>query len=235
MLAVLEAIARHQPIGVSALARIIGETKSAVQRSVTTLAQEGWIRSTGEPQPRWKLTPHILTVVHNGYMSDDLYQRARVVLDLLRDETGETTLLTVPDQGRFVIIDAAESRQLLRTVPYIGFSLPPRGSATGRAVLPYMSSEQQREVLGKEATDDLLAECASVLRSGYAVSDGEVIADSVNLAAPVFEADGSPAGAIVVTGPGERLTPEHHARIGGLLARAARSISRGVPAIDAAA
>ena len=44
VLAVLECIARHQPIGVSELARLLQADKSAVQRAVMTLADDGWIR-----------------------------------------------------------------------------------------------------------------------------------------------------------------------------------------------
>ena len=44
-LSVIEAIAANQPIGVAALARLLGEDKSAVQRDLMTLADAGWIRA----------------------------------------------------------------------------------------------------------------------------------------------------------------------------------------------
>lgn len=42
---ILEAVAEHQPIGLSELARRLGLPKSTVQRSLATLAELGWIRS----------------------------------------------------------------------------------------------------------------------------------------------------------------------------------------------
>src|SRR5687768_1570267 len=102
MLAVLEEIARHQPIGVSDLARLLEADKSAVQRDIMTLADAGWIGSAPATPSKWQLTAHILAVAHMGNMSSDLRQRARSALEALRDTSGETVLLTVPDIGRFV-------------------------------------------------------------------------------------------------------------------------------------
>ena len=60
VLAVLEGIARHQPIGVSDLARLLDADKSAVQRAIMTLADEGWIHSASGSPSKWQLTAHIL-------------------------------------------------------------------------------------------------------------------------------------------------------------------------------
>ena len=52
VLSVLELIASRQPIGVSALAKLLDEDKSAVQRAIMTLADAGWIRIAPEPPTR---------------------------------------------------------------------------------------------------------------------------------------------------------------------------------------
>ena len=228
VLAVLEAIARHQPVGVSDLARLLGADKSAVQRAIMTLADEGWIYAAPGAPARWQLTAHILAVAHMGHRSNDLRQRARSTLEALRNESGETVLLTVPDMHRFVVIDALESRQLLRTVPHIGLAVPIRGSATSRAILPYMSPEQQIELLGELPDAALLDEFAATLKRGYSISEGDVADGSTNIAAPIFELDGDPAGAVVISAPSERLTSDRHASIGAMASRAARELSRGV-------
>ena len=56
MLAVFEAVARTQPIGVSALARDLGADKSAVQRDLMTLADAGWIATSPVGNGQWELT-----------------------------------------------------------------------------------------------------------------------------------------------------------------------------------
>ena len=44
VLSVLEAVASLQPVGLAAVARHLDEDKSAVQRALATLAEDGWIR-----------------------------------------------------------------------------------------------------------------------------------------------------------------------------------------------
>src|SRR5579859_894639 len=100
VLAVLEMIARHQPIGVSELARLLEADKSAVQRGVMTLADEGWVHALPDAPTRWQLTGHIHVVAHLAHSRSDLRQRARGVLEALRNETGESIALTTPDVGR---------------------------------------------------------------------------------------------------------------------------------------
>lgn len=228
VLAVLESIARQQPIGVSALARSLGADKSAVQRAIMTLADQGWVCMASNAPSKWQLTGHLLAVAHAGQMSNGLRQRSRAALELLRDESGETVILVVPDIRRFVVIDIFESRQLLRTAPTIGMSVPARRSATGRAILPHMSRERQIELLGEPPDETLLAEFAATLKLGFAVSDGDVVAGSTNVAAPILDVDGQPAGAVVVSGPGERLGVRRQRSVGAMVLHTARSLSRHV-------
>src|SRR5215218_6454615 len=55
-LAAIDAIAEHQPVGLSALARALGEDKSALQRVLVTLHTAGWIRPVAGELTRWELT-----------------------------------------------------------------------------------------------------------------------------------------------------------------------------------
>lgn len=226
VLAVLEAVARHQPVGVSELARTLGADKSAIQRAVMTLADDGWIVPVPEGPTRWQLTAHILAVAHVGHSRNQLRERARAVLEALRDESGETVLLTVPDVRRFVVSEVFESPQPLRIVPHIGTIVPSRGSATSRAMLPYMTGEQQAQLLGGRPDASLLREFAATLERGYSVSAGEVVAGSTNIGAPIIDLDDRPIGAIVLCAPAERVTTERHARFGAMVLEAARSLSR---------
>jgi len=227
VLTALETIARHQPIGVTDLARKLESDKSAAQRALMTLADTGWIQPSPELPSKWILTAHILSVAHAARMNSDLVQRARRVLEALRDDSGESILLTVPDIRRFVVVDALESRQMLRTVPNIGLTVPVRHSATSRAVMPYLDPETRNEMLGKAPDDELLAEYAATRQQGYAVSAGDIIASSTNIAAPVFETDGRPVAAIVISAPSERLHAGKHAEYGAMVLSAARQLSRG--------
>lgn len=229
VLEVLERIARHQPVGVSELARLIDEDKSAVQRAIMTLADEGWIQPAAGGLTRWELTGHIHAVAQMAHGGNDLRRRARAALEVLRDESGETVLLSVPDPRRFVVIEVLESRHLLRTAPMVGMTAPARDSATGRALLPYMRPDRQVELLGEPPDPHLLEDYAATRARGFSVNHGDIAVGSTNIGAPVFEIDGRPVAAVVVSGPSDRLSPAQHDRIGALVMRTAKSLSRGGP------
>jgi DNA-binding IclR family transcriptional regulator len=227
VLAVLETIARHQPVGVSTLARELAADKSAVQRAIMTLADSGWIHPAAGLPTRWQLTARILAVAHMGHSGDDLRQRARRTLESLRDECGETVLLTVQDMLGFVVIEAIESRHMLRTVPHIGMAVPAHGSATARAMLPYMTEERRVQLLGGAPDAELLEEFALTRKRGFSVSDGEVSSGATTIAAPILEVDGRPSAAVAVSAPSARMPPSTHLKIGTLVSKAARKLSHG--------
>lgn len=213
MLAVFEAIARSQPVGVSALARGLETDKSAVQRDLMTLADAGWIRPAPVLPGQWELSPHILTLARPPHSADALRLRAQPILEELRRETGETAYLAVPDGDRYVVLSAAESHHALRVVPAVGIVIAMEGSATGRAVEPYRDG----------AADDPAH--AAIRELGYAVNDEDVHAGAVAMASAVLDAAGRPVGSLVLTGPAERLPPERRAAMGARLRDAARRLA----------
>jgi IclR family acetate operon transcriptional repressor len=231
VLTALEGIARHQPIGVSALARLLGDDKSAVQRAIMTLADEGWIRAAAGSPVKWELTAHIHAVAHMGHGSNNLRQRARPALRALRDEFDETVLLTMPDVGKLVLIEVVESHQMLRYVAPIGATVDARDSAAGRAILPYMSGDRQAEFLGGPPDAELLEDFAATLRRGYSISANLMSSELTNIAAAIREVDGQPAAAVVLSGPSARITPDRYAEIGMRVSETARSLSHG-PALQ---
>ena len=176
------------------------------------------------------MTFHILAVTHAAHGSSDLLGRSRPMLERLRDQTGETTLLVVPDGHDFVIADVIESRQALRMVPQVGFPVAAKKTATGRAILPFMALEQQTAILGAPPEQQALEGYKTIRKRGYAISDGEINPAATNIAAPILEYDGLPIGAVVIVGPRERMPARLHDKLGRLAAYAARELSRGSPA-----
>ena len=230
VLSVVELIAARQPIGVSALARLLADDKSAVQRAVMTLADAGWIRAAPDPPVRWELSAHLFTIANLPHSANDLRQRARRTLESLRDETGETVFLAIPDIGRFVVIDVAESAHLLRAALRVGEVISVRGSATARAVLPHLAPDRLKSVLGDQALDPADAPHFETAQArGFGLSADGVMQGSTILAAPIFDSDGQPLASIGISGPSERIPPARHAQIGALAVAGARGLSRGAP------
>jgi IclR family acetate operon transcriptional repressor len=222
VLTVFEEIARAQPIGVSALARALGANKSAVQRDLMTLSDAGWIRPASGEARNWELTHHVLTLARPPHSSDNLRLRIRPLLERLRVLSDETVYLTVPHQGRFVVIEALESHHMLRVVPPVGMVVPVEGSATAKAMLAHLSEGDQARLIGAAPPPALQAELAQTRMRGYAVNDGDVMPGSVTLASALLDANARPLGALVVTGPAERMRRERWPELGGYLRDASR-------------
>ena len=224
MLTTFEAIAEHQPIGVGALARLLDDDKSAQQRAIMTLADEGWIRpAPGEPT-RWETTARIHVLGHLAQGYSGLRQRARVRLDALRSRTGESIMLAVPDSGRIVVVDVLESPQIIRTAPYVGMVISFEDSASGAALLSRYEDEEQQELLGRPLNAAECRRIAEVRKRGWAVNDEVIVPGSTNFAAAIMD-HGRPVAAVVVSGPTERLTQDQHEHFGRLVAQAATDLS----------
>ena len=228
ILAALDKIALHQPVGVSELARLLDENLGAVQRALQTLADEGWIHMAPGKPTRWELSAHIHTVAQHAHGSHDLRRRARGILEALWKETGESVLLIVPEGMRFVVIDLLESLHYVRSSVPVGFVVPPGPSATAWAILPFMSAELQAAFLRKEPDAAMLDHFAQTRKQGYAVSRGDVFAGSANFAAPIFEKDGMPIGAVLLSVPNDRAAIEEEVRLGTMVRHAADRLSHGM-------
>ena len=225
MLKVFEAIAEAQPIGVSALARALAADKSAIQRDLMTLGDAGWIRPVTASGGQWELTARVLTLAHTPHSSNGLRQRARPALEQLRTQTGETTYLTVPEGDHFVVIDALESPHVLRMVPPVGLVVPIAGSATARAVLPHLPDAERARLLGGPPSARLLAEFAQTRERGYAVNNGDIVPEAIAIASAILGLGGEAVGALVLTGPTDRLPPARREEIGPMLHQAAQRLS----------
>lgn len=227
VLTVFEAVAAHQPVGVAELSRLLEIDKSAVQRALVTLADQGWIQAREEQMTRWETTARILNIAHGSRAKSDLRHAIQLTLERLAAQTGETAIFNEPVGSQLVVSQVAESRQDLRMAPRIGAIVPARDSATGRILLPFLSRERQTELLGAPPETALLALLNGYRAQGYAASS-EVDAPSMTIAAPVFEVDRRPIGVVAISGPAERMPPESHPRLAEMVCGAANLLSRNV-------
>ncbi|MFD4405226.1 IclR family transcriptional regulator [Nocardia sp. NPDC058499] len=227
-LRVVETVAARHPIGLTALCRELGEDKSALQRTLATLHEAGWIRPLPDSPPRWELSTKPLIVAGHALDTSSLPARARPLLASLRDETGETVHLALLDAPAIVVVDVAEGRHLVRTAPRIGQTHPPETSAAGRALLAHLTPEER--VALSDARDTLLtdAEYDEIRDRGWSLCEGAVQEGSTSLAAAVTDSTGKPHGAIVVSGPDRRLTSEQYAEVGALLRGAVAALRKGL-------
>lgn len=130
----------------------------------------------------------------------------------------------MPDDRSVVAIDVAESRQLVRTAPTIGIALPLNG-AGGLAVLAHLTVDQLRRVMG-DTPDAALLEALQVIRTrGWALNHGDIVPQASAVGSAILDTDGRPIGAVVISGPTERMPSAELPRLGRLAQNAAASLS----------
>ncbi|GAB2996130.1 IclR family transcriptional regulator [Amycolatopsis acidiphila] len=234
-LRVLEEVAARQPVGVGELARVLDMPKSSVQRALVTLDTAGWIRAGSGEVTRWVLTTRALVV--GGRASDDLGLRdaAVPIMENLRRRTEETIHLTVPEEGKVVLIERLETAKPVRISMALGHALPLHASANGKAVLANSRTDVVRRLLTDELPrytdttitdpDRLRAELTTIREQGFALNHGEWRSDVGSVAAAVMGGHETPIASLSVNIPMSRLTPESEAGYGKAVSEAARDLS----------
>jgi IclR family acetate operon transcriptional repressor len=228
-LRVLEEVAARQPAGVGELARGLGLPKSTVQRSLRTLHDAGWIRPAGGEVTRWQVTTKALQVGRRAELG--LRDAALPVMEELRQRTGETIHLMVPEGDAVVLIERLETDKPLRIVLPLGIRLPLHASANGKAVLAHLSSAPADlpGYTGTTITDPqaLRAEMAAVLARGYADNRGEWRSDIAAVASAVLGPDG-PVASLSVSTPASRMPDDLRAEYGELVRQAAGKLTEAL-------
>jgi IclR family transcriptional regulator, acetate operon repressor len=239
-LSVLESIAATGPIGVSALARRLGEPKTTVHRSLLTLHEAGWIRSLDQSEEHgrrrlWTLSPKLLSLGQRaGYPY--LRDMALPIMGELRDKTSETIHLMVHQDRVVVLIERLDSPQPLRIVRALGGRSPLHIASNGKAVLAHLSAQDQDAYLSRPLkastthtitnSSTLREELARVRKIGYAVSLGELDERIRAVAAPILAGNGNPIGSISISCPAQRLPDARIPQYGAWVRNAAKEISR---------
>jgi DNA-binding IclR family transcriptional regulator len=216
----LEALARSQPAGTSALARDLDLDKMAVQRILTTLGAIGWIRQVSEPSAGWQLTSRVVLVAQH-YRSD-LRERARPHLLRVHESTGETVVLFVRDGLRMAAIDVIESNHPLRV------SLPPGTEASltddwSASYLAFAERGERRRVWGRRPFPMTERQIRQAQSQGYyEIVDG--YPDVMALGAPIRDENGALTAALVVVAPAARSNAAFRRNTGALLAASAAAL-----------
>lgn len=215
---VLDAVADHQPIGLSELARRLELPKATAQRSLTVLAEVGWIMPDGQDVMRWVLSDRARSLAQRVGDHARVRDAALPSLARLHADTLETIHLTVPDGPEVVLIERLDSSHQVRVVRPIGSRSPLHASSTGKAVLAHMPVDEVHAYLADELesparrtkTDRalLLKELEIVRERGYAVADEEAADGVASVAGAIRPTGGRAIAAISISGPVSRIRPD---------------------------
>jgi DNA-binding IclR family transcriptional regulator len=203
---------------------------STVYRYLRTLGDFGFVDRNGG---LFRVGPKLLIGTGANVSSERLIRHADAALRMLVQETGETAIVVRRIGLASVCLHQVETEAALRVTVPPGEMSPLYAGAPGRALLAFAPPEVLDEVLMQDLlriTDrtptepELRASLGAIVMTGIATSEGELVAGSVGMAAPLFREDGI-VGAIAVLGPAFRCDEAWRARTGRLLQGAARTIN----------
>jgi DNA-binding IclR family transcriptional regulator len=210
--AVLRALATG-PAGVTELAERTGLPKSTVARLLSALEREGAVAQGGSGG-RYQLGPAVADLAGAAAPGYNLIAAARPHLMELTKLTGETSGLSIRDQGHVYYLDHVESEESVMVRSWTGERLALHLVPSGLALLAGTDSGCVDRYLShslERSTDATVVDPAAIrarldqIRTqGWIWFHQEFDENLCSVAAPVVLADGSTAAAVHVHGPAYR-------------------------------
>jgi sugar lactone lactonase YvrE/DNA-binding IclR family transcriptional regulator len=227
--------ARRTPMTFTELLRACDLPKATLHRILATLVREGLLRHNAYDKT-FQLGLRLLELAHDVWSEFDLRVAAQDEIARLRDALGESVELTVLD-GTFVVILASEpAGDAPAARSAVGQRLPVHASASGKAIAASLDPAGQRRLVQALALErftpqtivspaGLRAEFDLVRSRGYAIEQGERDPGRAGVAAPIFDYEGRPIGAIAIATDASRLDAARAHSLSSALIGAARNIS----------
>lgn len=200
-----------QPLGVTELARRLGESKARIFRHLATMRQVGFV-SQEHSGDDYRLGWNIYRLGVAAAEQVGLMRIAGRHMTRLRDATQETVAIAIPANGDALVIGSVQSERPIALAVRHGVVIPANSSALARVLLAFAPDEAQKRALSKplkafsEASitdpDQLRSRIAFVREHWYEVASNENAYGISTLAAPVFDQDDRVLAAVAVVGSG---------------------------------
>lgn len=212
-LAILKCFQSQKEWSLTELSQALGLPKSTTSGIVTTLYDNGFL-SRSKAGNKYVLGRMLYRL---GTMAElDLRQIALPVLNSLVKYTSETVNLVVPDGNCVLYVDKIESPHSMRISTTRGLRLPMNLTAVGKAILSRMPEEEAwriaRSLEYRPITDNsilsperLMEQVQEASRRGYATDREELEYGLTCVGTCVVDCQGSPVGAISISGPTSRM------------------------------
>jgi DNA-binding IclR family transcriptional regulator len=216
---------------VGELLKRVDLSRPTMYRLLYTLEQSRFLVSSGDPQ-RFRLGPAVAQLSHVWTASLDMSGVALPMMRRLREATGETVALFVPEGLFRICIAELESTQPLSFKRGVGYRERLVLGASGRAILAQMAlGKDDLKAYAAGLDIDLkkfAAELPRVRSRGFAVSKDELLQGAVAVAVPFFGGDDRIAGSLGIFGPSARLGDKQVEAIGKLLVEEAAALSKAL-------
>lgn len=246
-LRVLEALAEQPRMGVTDLARKLGQTKSITFRLLYTLEARGFVSRDAE-RSIYSLGYRVGVLGECAGQQNTLLTAAKPALERLREETSENINLMVREGTQVLVLATLAGRHAMRIFALAGRYGPLRAGGGSLLLLAWAPAVVQEEVLAQQLdpfTADTITDPAALRQridqirmQGYNISINDLDEGAFSIAAPIRNVSGEVIAALSVAGAMARLDDDRQQQFLTLVREAADEISGklgiGTPARKAA-
>lgn len=192
----------------------LGSPKSSLLTLLRPLVAQGYLTHENGV---YKLGPSIFRLAADILSTRSFPKLIRPFMQQLVERSQESVYLAVIDRDARCVtyVEGIESPQPVRYMAPLGSPRPLYCSAAGRLLLAYADDDWReryvkttplKAVTERTLTDraKLRDELDSIRKTGLAISIGEAVPGAAGLAAPVFDAQGKAAAALLIGAPVDR-------------------------------
>ena len=209
---------------------------STVHRLLTTLLRRGLVgheAGTG----LWTVGPELFRIGSAYLRIRKLPEIARPIIGALLAEVGETVNVSMLDEDALICVAQAESHAPVRAFFRLGRRLPVHASAAGKAILAAGDDALRRRLLGAGALEqftentvcgeaELMPRLAETRSRGWATDDEEHTPGMRCVSAAILNEWSEPIGAVSISAPTVRMSPERVGVLGRRVKETALTLSR---------
>jgi DNA-binding IclR family transcriptional regulator len=216
MLAVINALQRHDGARVTELAEDLGLAASTVHSHLATLESNRYVVREGD---FYHLSLRFLHVGKYVSSRKPVYTESERIVSKLAERTDERAFFIVEEHGRGIVLHKSTGKNAVDVPPYIGQYVYLHNTSVGKAILADLPRSRVEDIFEQwglpqetERTiterERLLGELDGIAEKGYAMTMGERISDLKSIACSVSDREGRVVGGLSVSGPQQRLDDE---------------------------
>jgi DNA-binding IclR family transcriptional regulator len=205
-------------LGVTELSKRLKLHKNNVFRLLATLESRSYIEQNRVTE-NYRLGLKTLELGQTFIKQMGLLRQSRPVLEALVKECNETTYVAILKDSYIVYLDVVETDMTVRVVPRVGSRLPAYCTAAGKIQLAYMTDEEldhylpTKELKAYTANtitdrDAFKAHLRKIADQGYALDNEEMDIGVCCVGAPIRDYTRRIIGAVSISGPSMRFSPE---------------------------
>lgn len=211
ILQILEFLHGHgEGIRIGALAKALNAPRSSTYTLVNDLTQAGLLETSPE-DGRIFFGKRMYLYGLNYIRENSLAKRARMEVDRLAKETGETSEFCMLQNSRYTIMHMRPGNRPFRISSAVGLQIPIPWTASGRLLLAGHSRREIEDLIADEDLvlpdgrridiNEFIDAIDQARRDGYCLTKGLVDAVTQCLAAPIYGVDGTVEATICLVLP----------------------------------